>query len=372
MNTKSILKYFILMAFPLVLAASCNVFKGTVISGTIPGAANMTVYVDELSITKQPSILFQEQTDKDGNFKITFPEGAKKGIYRLRIGQQAVDLIMEGNEKNVKVDGKLEGLNEFNYTVTGAKLSEEYLKTVREYIDQKMDVPALTAYTTQKADPMVGFQIAMRLFTLRPDFIDVHKQVSAKMTTTYPELPLTKEYAGILTQLEQQMMSQNAASKIKVGEPAPEISLPDPNGKVRKLSDYKGKVVLIDFWASWCGPCRKANPHVVEVYHKYKSKGFDVFSVSLDGIDSRTAQRFTDPAQLKEQMDASKQRWLGAIEQDQLAWPGHVSDLKKWECAPANEYGVRSIPQTFLVGKDGKIVAINPRNDLEAQVQKYL
>ena len=71
-------------------------------------------------------------------------------------------------------------------------------------------------------------------------------------------------------------------------------------------------------------------------------------------------------------MAATKERWLGAIEQDKLTWDGHVSDLKKWECAPAGEYGVRSIPQTFLVGRDGKIVAINPRNDLEAQVQKYL
>ncbi|HQV98011.1 MAG: redoxin domain-containing protein [Saprospiraceae bacterium] len=372
MKTLAFLQKIYLLFLPLILATSCNVFKGTVISGSVPGAENMTVYLDELSITKQPALVLQEQADKEGKFKLKFPDGVKKGIYRLRVGQQAADLIMDGSEKEVKFDGNLNGLNDFNYTVTGSKLSEEYLKTVKSYIDQKMDVPTLTTYTSQTADPLVGFQIAMRLFTLRPEFVDLHKQVSAKMNTSYPDLALTKEYAGILVQLDQQMMAQNAGAKIKVGEPAPEISLPDPSGKVRKLSDYKGKVVLIDFWASWCGPCRKANPHVVEVYHKYKSKGFDVFSVSLDGIDSKTAQRFTDPAQLNEQMAATKERWLGAIEQDKLTWDGHVSDLKKWECAPAGEYGVRSIPQTFLVGRDGKIVAINPRNDLEAQVQKYL
>ncbi|MBK6363167.1 MAG: TlpA family protein disulfide reductase [Saprospiraceae bacterium] len=148
--------------------------------------------------------------------------------------------------------------------------------------------------------------------------------------------------------------------------------MPGPDGKVRKLSSYKGKVVLIDFWASWCGPCRKANPMVVDIYNRYKSKGFDVFSVSLDGVDSRTSAQIQDQQQLNQIIDQQKTRWLAAIQQDQLTWDGHVSDLKKWECAPAQEYGVRSIPQTFLVGRDGKIVALNPKFDLEEQVKKYL
>lgn len=366
------IKQVFLFFISMVLFTSCGTIKGTKISGKLTGAENMTVYLDELAITKQPSILLQEKVDPDGKFSLNFPDGVKKGIYRLRVGEQIADLIMDGSEKNVVIDSKLSDLNEFNYKVTGSKLSEEYLRVVREYIDKKIDVPALSTYTTKTADPLVGFQIAARLFTFRPEFTQLHKEVSAKMNTTYPELGLTKEYANVIMQMDQQMQSQNASQKIRIGEMAPEISLPDPKGKIRKLSDYKGKVVLIDFWASWCGPCRKANPHVVEVYHKYKAKGFDVLSVSLDGVDSRTAQRFTDAAQLNEQIEASKQRWLGAISQDQLTWDGHVSDLKKWECVPAGEYGVRSIPQTFLVGRDGKIVAINPRNDLEEQVMKAL
>lgn len=366
------LKQFYFFLFPMIMVTSCGALKGTVISGNLSGAENMTVYLDGVSITQQSNIILQEKIGADGKFKLSFPDGIKKGVYRLRIGEQVGELIMDGSEKDVTISGKLTDLNEFAYTVTGSKLTEQYLKAVRDYIDQKMDIPALTTYTGKTADPLVGYQIAVRLFTLRPEFLDLHKEVSAKLTTQYGDLDITKEYAMVIAQIEQQVKAEAAAAKIKVGEPAPEISLPGPDGKVRKLSDYKGKVVLIDFWASWCGPCRKANPHVVEVYHKYKSKGFDIFSVSLDGIDSRTAQRFTDAAQLKEQMEASKQRWLGAIAQDQLAWDGHVSDLKKWECAPAGEYGVRSIPQTFLVGRDGKIVAINPRTDLEQQVQKFL
>jgi thiol-disulfide isomerase/thioredoxin len=356
----------------LLLTTSCGALKGTKISGTLTGAENMTVYLDQVTLTQQPAILLQETVGTDGKFEFSLPDGLKKGIYRVRVGEQAAEIISDGTEKEVVFTGKLTDLNEFNHKVTGSTLTESYFQTVRNYIDQKMDVPALTAYTGKTADPLVGYQIAVRLFTLRPEFLDLHKEVAKKLTDQDPKFELAKEYNMVIGQLEQQMQMEAAAAKIKVGEDAPEIALPGPDGKVRKLSSYKGKVVLIDFWASWCGPCRKANPHVVEVYHKYKGKGFDIFSVSLDGIDSRTAQRFTDAAQLKEQTDATKQRWISAIEQDQLAWDGHVSDLKKWECAPAQMYGVRSIPQTFLVGRDGKIVAINPRTDLEEQVQKFL
>jgi thiol-disulfide isomerase/thioredoxin len=364
-------RHFYLFVLPLVMVASCGAINGTEITGKLAGAENMTVYLDVASFSQSSNILLQEKVGPDGSFKMSLPDGIKKGVYRLRIGEQIADLLMDGSEKNVAINGNLTDLNQFNYTITGSALSEQYLKGVKDYLSTR-DVDALTQFTTKTADPLVGFSIAMRLFTIRPEAMPVHKEVSARMNGQYADLAITKEYAGVLTQVEQQMMAEQASAKIKVGEPAPDIALPDPNGKLRKLSDYKGKLVLIDFWASWCGPCRKANPHVVEIYNKYKDQGFDVFSVSLDGIDSRTAERIGDPAQVKEQIASSKERWLGAIAQDQLAWPGHVSDLKKWESGPAGDYGVRSIPQTFLVGRDGKIVAINPRNDLEEQVRKFL
>lgn len=120
-----------------------------------------------------------------------------------------------------------------------------------------------------------------------------------------------------------------------VGAEAPDFTMSDPAGGQISLSDYRGKVVLIDFWASWCGPCRRENPNVVKVYEKYKDKGFEIIGVSLD---------------------KTKSKWLKAIEKDNLTWP-HVSDLKGWQNEVAGLYGVRSIPHTVLLDKDGKIIA---------------
>ena len=136
------------------------------------------------------------------------------------------------------------------------------------------------------------------------------------------------------------------------GMEAPDVVLPDINGKERKLSDLRGKVVLLDFWASWCAPCRKENPNVVNIYKKFNAKGFEVFSVSLDN---------------------DKGRWTKAIADDGLLWDNHVSDLKGWSSAGARPYGISSIPATVLIDRDGKVVARNLRGgDLEAKVRELL
>ena len=138
---------------------------------------------------------------------------------------------------------------------------------------------------------------------------------------------------------------------INLGNKAPEIMQASPKGNVITLSSFKGKMVLVDFWASWCGPCRAENPAVVEAYNKYHSlnfkngKGFEILSVSLD-------------------QNASA--WEKAIEKDQLIWPNHVSDLQGWSNAAAMRYGINSIPTNVLVDGNGIIIAKNLRgSDLE-------
>lgn len=141
----------------------------------------------------------------------------------------------------------------------------------------------------------------------------------------------------------------NKARSYAQGAVAPDFTQKTPEGEEMSLSDLKGKVVLIDFWASWCGPCRKENPHVLKVYNKYKDKGFEILGVSLD---------------------RSKMPWLKAIEKDGLTWH-HVSDLKGWQNEVAKNYSVRSIPHTVLLDENQRIIARNLRGaSLEQKLQQ--
>ncbi|MDF1698512.1 MAG: TlpA disulfide reductase family protein [Saprospiraceae bacterium] len=360
---------YVLSLFVIGCATTQN---GTNVSGTISDASTMSIYFDKIGPDNANEILLNTKSDADGSFEFQFPEGIQPGIYRIRAGAKSADLILNGGEKTIKLEGNLKSLGDLTYKVTGAPLTETYLGIIKEFTDKKMDTQQLKDKTINEYDPLIGYMVSTKMLRLRPEFLDVHKAVSKKLESQYPTNKLAMGFKGLIAQVERQYAQQMANQKIKVGQPAPDIELPGIDGKTRKLSDLKGKVVLLDFWASWCGPCRKANPKVVDVYKRYKDKGFDVFSVSLDGLDSRTKQRYGTEEKIKMQMDRSKERWLAAIKKDNLTWDNHVSDLKKWEAAPAATYGVRSIPKTFLIGRDGNIAFIDPRYNLEEQVKKFL
>lgn len=169
---------------------------------------------------------------------------------------------------------------------------------------------------------------------------------SKKDTTSSASATDTKGNSASVSQV-----TVDVVEGINLGNKAPEIMQASPKGNVITLSSFKGKLVLVDFWASWCGPCRAENPAVVAAYNKYHSlnfkngKGFEILSVSLD-------------------QNASA--WEKAIEKDQLIWPNHVSDLQGWSNAAAMRYGINSIPTNVLVDGNGIIIAKNLRgSDLE-------
>jgi thiol-disulfide isomerase/thioredoxin len=356
------IRYSFLVCMLAVLMVSCKQEKGLEIKGNVTNAENMSIYFDKTGIQSQDDILMSQTTGSKGEFSFSFPEGLEAGIYRVRVGTRGIELALDGSESLVEIVAELNSIPELNYTVAGSALTLSYINTLKSMMAGNTNINQLKKLTEEELDPLVSFLIASRGFNFREEFVDLHRKVIKRLEESYPSLYLIAEYNSIITNMETQIARRQSAENIQIGMMAPEIELPGLDGKTRKLSDYKGKVVLIDFWASWCGPCRRANPAVVQIYNKYKNKGFDVFSVSLDGLDSRSiAAMKGDDAQLKMNMDRQKEAWKAAIEKDGLVWDGHVSDLKKWESAPAALYGVRGIPKTFLLDREGKIAYINPK-----------
>lgn len=369
---KSILNFILISGLALILA--CNSEPKELISGTIENGGDLNVYFDKMQPDGASMVLHTGTTDANGKFGFEFPEGLDAGAYRVRIGSKDIQFLYSGNGEQIELNGKLENLQKLEYDVKGSPISIEYRDALKDVLAGKIRPNELISSIENQENPWLAAMLAIKTLSVQtPQYFSTHEKVYKKLSVEYPNSDFTKRYFTIISNMQKQLTASNRnQSRFNIGDNAPDIALLNPDGKEMKLSDLKGKIVLVDFWASWCGPCRKANPHVVEIYHKYKDQGFTVFSVSLDGLDTRTKRRFSTPEQVDNAMVASKQRWLDAIAKDQLEWPYHVSDLKKWESDAAALYGVRSIPQTFLIDREGKIAAVNPRYTLEEDLKKLL
>lgn len=368
-----ILSHALLTLLCGVLLLTCQNHRGTTIEGKITGANNIPVFLDDVIIGQPSTVLRKASTSGSGRFSLNFPEGLPSGIYSLRVGPNKVNLMIGPGDKRISITGDLATLQEYRFTVTGSGASASMAKIMGGVIRREYNSDDIGAFIDTTQSPLLGAYVAYRTLGANGAYLGMQRKALDRLAESEPNSNNLSAYNAFVEAAEKQFREQMARERVQIGGQAPEIALPSPNGKIYRLSDLKGKVVLLDFWASWCGPCRGENPNVVQVYNKYKDRGFTIFSVSLDGLNDNDRSRAT-PEQAQQLLERGRQNWIKAISDDQLSWPYHVSDLRQWSAQPAQTYGVRGIPRAFMINREGKIVATEVRGaaNIEAELLKHL
>lgn len=368
----------ILIAFAVLLTAACNsdgkkAGKGAAdasytIAGTIEGMESGWIYLFNIQNEQGTP---DSTAVKAGKFEFK-GNTAEPYFAVLTLGQlngprqQPLGFFVEGGTIHVKVhrDSLAKG------TVEGGPTQKEYQQFFASYkqVEDKQKQLVEDYQMASMSGDMAKMEKAQQEFegleqeskNLVSNFVKEHPDsyvspflVAQNFIYDVNPAELDPLYAALGEKVKASHFGQSikkaldASRSTAVGSQAPDFTLNDVNGKPVSLASFKGKYLLIDFWASWCGPCRQENPNVVKAYKQFKSKGFDILGVSLDD---------------------KKENWEKAIQQDQLTW-AHVSDLGGWESKVAGLYGVKAIPMNYLLDKEGKIIAKNLRG---AELSKKL
>ena len=328
-----------------------------VIHGKFTNANGITVYLQRI-VENGEENLDSTKTDGDGNFTLKNNANALD-YYMVRTGPaNVIYLVLKGGE-TIELSGDAKNI-EHSYTVKGSEDSE-LLKELRQFEKNLGDSLNQVYATFREENParkdsagavlqrcysetMASFSkkfidkhltsivsLSATKFLNQQTSIELMVKLENSLSKQFPENKYVQDYKALMSDLQ----------KLPPGSEAPEIKLASPAGEQLALSSYRGKVVLIDFWASWCGPCRRENPNIVKIYEKYKNSGFEIFGVSLD-----------------ENVEA----WKAAIQKDGITWP-QVSELKRWESKVVKDFGIEAIPYSVLIDQNGKIVAKGLRSD---------